>query len=589
MKNLKVKTKLITLIAFLVICLAGVGLYSMSTMARINESSTIIASNWMPSTIAAQDMDTTTSDYMIQILTHVISQDSASMQQAENELNTLAAEVDSLLNHYESSLITESTDQKLISDAKTSWNSFKKNAEQILELSRQNKTSEAMALVLGDGSKYFDTFSEYMLQLVDYNKGGGDKASADGDAKYASARSATVIAVIAIIVISVIFSVLILRSIMVPIKELDVVAKKIAEGDLDSEIQYKSKDELGTLAANFNKTVLRLKDYVNYINEISSVLNEIANGNLVFSLTYDYAGEFAKVKTALNNISESLNTTLSQINQSSEQVASGSDQVSSGAQALSQGATEQASSIEELSATINEISEHIKKNADHATNAKSKSEEASEHVTDSNHQMQGMIQAMNDISEKSNEIGKIIKTIDDIAFQTNILALNAAVEAARAGEAGKGFAVVADEVRNLAGKSAEAAKNTAVLIEEAIHAVENGTSMAGSTAAAMEAVVESSKEITNFIELIASASTEQAEAVMQVTTGVEQISSVVQTNSATAEESAAASEELSGQAQLLKQLVSKFKLKDTVDARQITSEAMDKTVFDHVSNMGGKY
>jgi len=250
------------------------------------------------------------------------------------------------------------------------------------------------------------------------------------------------------------------------------------------------------------------------------------------------------------------------MSQSSEQVSSGSEQVSNGAQALAQGATEQASSIEELSATITEIASNVKLNATSAADASIKVNHVSSELDVSNQNMQDMIAAMSKISDSSSQIGKIIKAIEDIAFQTNILALNAAVEAARAGAAGKGFAVVADEVRNLASKSAEAANNTTALIENSIKEVENGTKIADQTATALKKVVLEATAVSNTVTLISQASNEQANSINQITLGVDQISSVVQTNSATAEESAAASEELSGQAQILKSLVGKFKLKN---------------------------
>lgn len=242
-------------------------------------------------------------------------------------------------------------------------------------------------------------------------------------------------------------------------------------------------------------------------------------------------------------------------------MTSGSTQVSSGAQALSQGTTEQASSIEELASTIQLISDQVRQNADSALQAQQTIREVGGKLTKSNQEMQGLTEAMGEISSSSSQIGKIIKTIEDIAFQTNILALNAAVEAARAGAAGKGFAVVADEVRNLAGKSSEASKSTASLIEATISAVKGGASLADETAASLLEVVEGTQVIIAQINQIADSSAEQAASIAQVTLGVEQISAVVQTNSATAEESAATSEELSGQAQILKELVGGFKLK----------------------------
>ena len=243
----------------------------------------------------------------------------------------------------------------------------------------------------------------------------------------------------------------------------------------------------------------------------------------------------------------------------------GAEQVSSGAQTLSQGATEQASTIEELAATISEISQQINDTAQNAAQASDHMNTVGSEAEESKRRMQKMLGAIGDIKNSADEIGKIIKTIEDIAFQTNILALNAAVEAARAGSAGKGFAVVADEVRNLANKSQEASKSTSVLIENALQAVANGTSIADETAQSLVSVVEGVDGVRETIELISGASNEQAIAISQVTQGIDQVSSVVQTNSATAEESAAASEELSGQAQMLKELVSQFRLAENTD------------------------
>ena len=369
----------------------------------------------------------------------------------------------------------------------------------------------------------------------------------------------TLILAAAIIAVSVLFS----RRLVRPLKKLHRAADQIAQGDLNVDVTVTSRDEIGELAATLNTTVERLKSYINYINEITDVLNKFSHGNLEFELTYDYAGEFSRIKDALIAIQMTMNQTLLHIRQASSEVASGSDQVAGGAQTLSQGATEQASSVEELSAAIEELSAKIQQNAQEADAANAISEETKACMIESNTHMDEMMSAIEDIGNTSGEIGKIIKTIDDIAFQTNILALNAAVEAARAGSAGKGFAVVADEVRNLAGKSAEAAKNTTALIENALAAIKAGTQIANTTAKSMETVVQHTNEVSQKIWNIAQASDEQAASAEQITTGIDQIAAVVQNNSATAEESAAASEELSAQAQTLKTLVDGFKLRDS--------------------------
>lgn len=356
----------------------------------------------------------------------------------------------------------------------------------------------------------------------------------------------------------------IVAGVVIPLRKLNKATNELAKGNLDTEIDIDSTDEVGQLALSMGLLTGRLKNYITYIDETSDLLEELGNGNLELTFKNSFEGEFAKIKQALIDTSELLNTTLSQINIAGEQVASGSDQVANGAQALSQGATEQASSIQELSATINEVSIQIIKTSENAAIAKELALVSSDATERSKIQMQQMIASMSEISETSAEIGKIIKAIEDIAFQTNILALNAAVEAARAGTAGKGFAVVADEVRNLAGKSAESAKITAALIERSIRAVEQGTIIVSETAKSLEEVVIGAEKSSEIIQLIATASEEEATSISQVNMGVEQIAAVVQTNSATAEESAAASEELSGQSQLLEQLIQKFKLKSNI-------------------------
>lgn len=364
--------------------------------------------------------------------------------------------------------------------------------------------------------------------------------------------------------LAVLFGIITSQKISKPIKEVSEAANKIAGGDFYVQLQTKASGEVGELVNSFKRIGITLVEYKEYIQEIANVLNQIAQGNLCFELKQEYIGEFSKVKDSLLNISENLSQTIENVKSSSEQIAMASSQVASGAQSLAQGTTEQASSIEEFSATIADISMQIKNTANNADLANREVVSTSEEVINSNSQMQEMKLAMNNINAKSAQISKIIKTIEDIAFQTNILALNAAVEAARAGSAGKGFAVVADEVRNLAQKSADAAKNTTMLIEETVQAVERGSQIVDITAQSMINVVAGSDQVRDFVNDIARTSKEQSDAVSQILIGVEQISSVIQSNSATAEESAAASEELSSQADLLKQHVNQFQIQKDV-------------------------
>lgn len=379
-----------------------------------------------------------------------------------------------------------------------------------------------------------------------------------------------------------------------PIKKVTNVAQQIADGNFDVTLDVKSKDEVGRLANAFNLTIERLVNYQGYIDEISDALYHVSQGNLKVQLQREYAGQFKKLKDTMQSLTSNLSSTILQINQSSSQVHSGAEQVANASQALSQGATEQASSIEELSASITEVTDQIRKNAENAKSAHEKANFAGKEMHDSNDQMREMMAAMEQITYKSSEISKIIKIIEDIAFQTNILALNAAVEAARAGAAGKGFAVVADEVRSLAGKSAEAAKNTTVLIGETIKAVNNGSQIADKTASSLHKSAQVTMDAVTLIDEIALASQEQATAIVQINQGIEQISTVVQTNAATAEESAAASEELSGQANILQELISKFILSETspfLDSRHdiIGANKSSPNNYDTFNNFSSKY
>ena len=362
------------------------------------------------------------------------------------------------------------------------------------------------------------------------------------------------------ILISVVIALVLAGCISKPMKACAQRMKLLVEGDLETPMpKVTSKDETGMLVRSTTSLVEGLSGI---IHDINYLLNELASQNLNVRTQHEdaYVGDFRNILLSMRHMKMELSNIILQVNRSADQVASASNQLSESAQTLSQGTVEQASSVEELAARINVISDQVKDTAGGALEVRDQTHHTGEEVSLCNQQMQNLMDAMDKIQTSSHEIEKILKTIDDIAFQTNILSLNAAVEAARAGEAGKGFAVVAEEVRSLAAKSSEAAKNTSSLIERSTDAVNTGSEIARHTAQILEKVVESIQSVVGSIDNIAMVSNDQSEAVWQVSEGINQISVVVQSNSATAQEGAAASEQLSAEAAGLKQLVDRFQL-----------------------------
>ncbi len=556
MKNLKIRAKLLVTFLIIIILFCGTVYVSISGLRDNEEKYSEFYKVGYQITNKVMSMRRGLQIIVKDISYITIEQDASKSQKYLEDLEKELA----LLQENGNWLFANFTDNPEL------LNSFSDNVQSAVAMQQeviqtaQTDNAKAQDMLLNEYQPLVEEAVSNLIQISDIAS-----ANADRDFNDTVAMQQTLISIqfgiaVVVLIITLVISTYLTRSITHPLRALEISAKKIEVGDFNIDINYESRDELGSLAKTFKNMTSILEDV---ITDASMVLSEMANGNFDVRTKAEkrYVGSFQNLLASMRKLNRDLSSTLGQINQSADLVASGSGQVSDGAQALAQGATEQASAVEELASTITNISQQIKTTAENAMEAKVQSTTADTEVEECNRQMSDMIVAMEEITRTSNEIGKIIKTIEDIAFQTNILALNAAVEASRAGQAGKGFAVVANEVRSLASKSSIASKDTANLIEHSIEAVAHGTQLVDSTAQSLIKVVDAVRTTSSKVDVIANAAEQQADAIEQVSVGVDQISSVVQTNSATSEQSAAASQELSSQAEMLKRLVAKFILR----------------------------
>lgn len=430
-------------------------------------------------------------------------------------------------------------------------NKWYDSTQKDIDMAKAGQVEEAINELMTNSKEIADQVENNLLTMIENMETSSRAKEVEIQRQMVGLTAIQIAVIVVAILITIFYCLFLIKAITVPMAKLSEAAKRMAEGDVDVDCTKIYNDDLGELLDEFQIMVDATK-------EQAKISDAISKGNL--TLKVSARGDKDMLGKAIVRLISENNVTLSNVKEASAQITVGSEQVANASQALAQGSTEQASALQQVTASMDEVTQRTKANATEASQANTLVNNIKEMATSGNDQMKSMIQAMDDINASSETISKIIKTIDDIAFQTNILALNAAVEAARAGVHGKGFAVVAEEVRNLAAKSASAASETAEMIDDTIHKVGNGTKIAQDTAKSLDEIVGSIDEIVGLISNITLSSNDQATAISQIDQAISQVSTVVQTNAATSQQCAAASEELSNQAVTLRNLMAKYQL-----------------------------
>ena len=483
-----------------------------------------------------------------------LNDDTSAYDGYEQTVEKLLAEVDDELKTLKKTGVVPDADYEEYASALSDWGTL---GYSIIEEIKNGDREKAIDLILNDCTPALNKLVQIAIKLDDLT----DKVSNRAVRTTFIFTGAGIVCIIVCLVFALVLtkktSKKVLDTILEPLRAVEDVAKELTEGNLHSTLEYHSEDEIGSLANSMRKSISILGSYV---DDIDRAMKLFAEGNFDVQPEVEWKGDFVGILNSFMMFEESMAETIKDIQNVSNEVSSSAEQVASSSNDLADGATNQAAVVEELTATVAGVSEEVEKNSQSAKEISGRVDELGNAIAESNGKMHEMVASMNEINEASREIDKIIATINQIASQTNLLALNASIEAARAGEAGKGFAVVANQVNQLADQSAQAAKESAALIETSVKAVEKGMVIAGETATQLEGVAENSKMITEEVTNIAETLETQTAEIQQINEGIEQINDVVQTNSATSEECAAASHEMSNEAENLREMIRKFKV-----------------------------
>ena len=556
-RNMKLKFRLLLSYAMVIAICLSASIAALFMLNRIGDNLSSFYRNNYTVTInvwlAKREMQAARGDILNAILESDVEESAEYIDKAKESLRNMRATFPVIRNSFKGDIAMVDRVDKRLQEAIV-------YRDKVFALVETGKTDEAYEVMKSSYIPVLNQMADLLQQIADVAAHNAQDMVKEGE--YAQASAITVIMIIMTfsIVSAALLGIYISNSIRKPVKEIEDAAQQLANGQLDGVcVSYTSRDELGKMSDS-------IRDLISYqktiIEDISDILGDMSEGNFKVQSNVKeyYMGHYDRILVSMWGLRDKLSDTLWRISQSARQVANGSEQVSSGAQILAIGAEEQADSIEKLAIAVNEISEQVRVTKENADKARNQTDRAGAQVSESNQQMQEMISAMNIISERSDEIYKIVKTIQDIAFETNLLALNASVEAARVGELGTGFAVIAREIRSLADKTAMASKNTTALIKESVAAVKNGEKVAHTAADSLLQVIECTKQVIFMVDRIASATENQHKSISNITAEVRQVSDVVQNNASISEELAAASEELSTQTQMLDHMIGQFQL-----------------------------